>query len=53
MVRVSRRGQLAGQGCSRQVVAVDEYARAHDIEVVRTFKAEGISGARNPRKDRT
>jgi DNA invertase Pin-like site-specific DNA recombinase len=43
-LRVSGKGQLEGDGFTRQREAIDLYAKAHDIEIVRTFEEEGVSG---------
>jgi DNA invertase Pin-like site-specific DNA recombinase len=43
-LRVSGKGQLEGDGFTRQREAIDQYAKANDIEIVQTFEEEGISG---------
>jgi DNA invertase Pin-like site-specific DNA recombinase len=47
-LRVSGKGQLEGDGFTRQREAIDRYAKAHDIEIVRTFEEEGVSGKTDP-----
>ena len=43
-LRVSGRGQVQGDGFPRQLEAVQQYARAHDIRVVKIFREQGVSG---------
>jgi DNA invertase Pin-like site-specific DNA recombinase len=43
-LRVSGKGQLEGDGFTRQREAIEQYAKANDIEIVRTFEEEGVSG---------
>jgi DNA invertase Pin-like site-specific DNA recombinase len=43
-LRVSGKGQLEGDGFTRQQEAIELYAKADDIEIVQTFEEEGISG---------
>jgi DNA invertase Pin-like site-specific DNA recombinase len=43
-LRVSGKGQLEGDGFTRHREAIDRYAKAHDIEIVRTFEEGGVSG---------
>jgi DNA invertase Pin-like site-specific DNA recombinase len=43
-VRVSGKGQLEGDGFTRQREAIELYARPNDIEIVQTFEEEGVSG---------
>ncbi len=43
-LRVSGKGQLEGDGFPRQGLAVQKYAKANRIDVVRTFREEGVSG---------
>src|SRR5580765_8254053 len=43
-VRVSGKGQVDGDGFARQSKAIKEYAAAHDIRIVKTFREEGVSG---------
>lgn len=44
-LRVSGRGQVEGDGFTRQLSAVKKYASANDIKIVRVFREEGISGS--------
>src|SRR5215813_3827757 len=43
-LRVSGKGQIEGDGFPRQLKAVREHAAAHDIQIVRVFREEGVSG---------
>lgn len=43
-LRVSGKGQVAGDGFTRQEKAIRDYAAAHEIEIVRIFLEEGVSG---------
>lgn len=43
-LRVSGKGQIDGDGFSRQQAAIKEYAGAHSIRIVKVFRDEGISG---------
>jgi DNA invertase Pin-like site-specific DNA recombinase len=43
-LRVSGRGQVDGDGFTRQLAAVREYAKAHDIKLVKVYREEGVSG---------
>jgi DNA invertase Pin-like site-specific DNA recombinase len=43
-LRVSGKGQLEGDGFTRQREAIDLYAKAQNIEIVQTFEEEGVSG---------
>lgn len=45
-LRVSGKGQVDGDGFPRQLAAVKGYAKAHDVRLVRVFREEGVSGAR-------
>ena len=44
-LRVSGEGQIQGDGFTRQMKAVREYAAAHDVKIMRVFREEGVSGA--------
>jgi DNA invertase Pin-like site-specific DNA recombinase len=46
-LRVSGRGQIDGDGFTRQIEAIKRYAAAHDIKIVRIFREEGVSGAKD------
>ena len=43
-VRVSSKGQVDGDGFTRQSKAIRDHAAAHGIKIVRVFREEGISG---------
>jgi DNA invertase Pin-like site-specific DNA recombinase len=43
-IRVSGKGQLDGDGFPRQIQAIQQYAKANGMEVVETFREEGVSG---------
>ena len=44
-LRVSGKGQVKGDGFTRQRAAIKTYAEAHDLKVVLEFREEGVSGA--------
>src|SRR5665213_1292595 len=44
-LRVSGRGQVDGDGFPRQLKAIKEYATAHEIKIVHTYREEGVSGS--------
>ena len=46
-LRVSGRGQIGGDGFTRQLEAIARYAKANDIKIVDVFKDGGISGAKD------
>lgn len=46
-IRVSGRGQVAGDGPDRQRDAVARYAKAHGLEVVEEFADLGVSGTKD------
>lgn len=43
-LRVSGRGQIEGDGFTRQLEAIKRYAQAHDMRIVKVFREEGVSG---------
>jgi DNA invertase Pin-like site-specific DNA recombinase len=43
-LRVSGKGQVAGDGFPRQEAAIKAYAAKHDIKIVKVFRENGISG---------
>lgn len=43
-LRVSGKGQIEGDGFTRQRTAVKAYAAANDIKIAREFREEGVSG---------
>jgi len=46
-LRVSGRGQLDGDGFTRQRLAIERYAAPYGIKIVRWFQEEGVSGTRD------
>ena len=46
-LRVSGKGQVGGDGLPRQERAVKEYARTNDVQIVRVFRDEGVSGTKD------
>ncbi len=46
-LRVSGRGQLEGDGFTRQLAAIKKHAIAKGIKIVRIFREEGISGTKD------
>jgi DNA invertase Pin-like site-specific DNA recombinase len=45
-LRVSGRGQIEGDGFTRQLVAIKKYAVANGIKLVRVYQEEGVSGTK-------
>lgn len=45
-LRVSGKGQVDGDGFSRQLNAIAQYADGHGLKVKRVFREEGISGTK-------
>ena len=43
-LRVSGKGQVGGDGFTRQRAAIKAYAAAHDLKIMREFREEGVSG---------
>lgn len=43
-LRVSGKGQEAGDGYTRQLQSINRYAAVNDIKVIRIFKERGVSG---------
>jgi DNA invertase Pin-like site-specific DNA recombinase len=43
-LRVSGKGQVEGDGFTRQLAAIKAYAAANDTTIVRVFREEGVSG---------
>jgi DNA invertase Pin-like site-specific DNA recombinase len=43
-LRVSGKGQVEGDGFTRQLTAIKRYAAEHDVKIVRVFREEGVSG---------
>jgi len=46
-LRVSGKGQVEGDGFTRQLQAIKKYASAHDIRIIRVFRDEGVSGTKD------
>ena len=46
-LRVSGKGQVEGDGFTRQLEAIRRYAKEHDIRIVRVFREEGVSGTKD------
>ena len=45
-LRVSGKGQVKGDGFPRQLKAIREYAKGHDIRIVKIYREEGVSGTK-------
>jgi DNA invertase Pin-like site-specific DNA recombinase len=45
-LRVSGKGQLDGDGFTRQREAIQQYARTNDLHIVETFEEQGVSGTK-------
>jgi DNA invertase Pin-like site-specific DNA recombinase len=46
-LRVSGKGQVEGDGFTRQLKAIREYAAAHQIKIVNVYREEGVSGTKD------
>src|SRR5690242_1390791 len=46
-LRVSGKGQIEGDGFTRQIEAVKGYAKRHDVRIIRAFRDEGVSGTKD------
>jgi len=46
-LRVSGKGQLEGDGFTRQLAAIKKHAAANGIRIVRIFREEGVSGTKD------
>lgn len=46
-LRVSGKGQVKGDGFTRQLAAIREYAKRNDIRILRLFREEGVSGTKD------
>ena len=44
-LRVSGKGQVEGDGFTRQLTAIEAYAKSNDIRIVRVFRELGVSGS--------
>ena len=45
-LRVSGEGQVEGDGFTRQLKAIRDYAAAHDMKIVSVYREEGVSGTK-------
>jgi len=45
-LRVSGKGQVDGDGFTRQLAAIKAYAAKQDIKIMRVFREEGVSGTK-------
>jgi DNA invertase Pin-like site-specific DNA recombinase len=45
-LRVSGKGQIDGDGFTRQLAAIKKYAAAQDIKIMKVFRDEGVSGTK-------
>lgn len=46
-LRVSGKGQLEGDGFTRQLAAIKKHAVANGFKIIRIFREEGVSGAKD------
>ena len=46
-LRVSGKGQVEGDGFTRQLAAIKAFAKERDIRIVRAFRDEGVSGSKD------
>jgi DNA invertase Pin-like site-specific DNA recombinase len=46
-LRVSGKGQLDGDGFTRQLAAIKKHSAAHGIRIVKIFREEGVSGTKD------
>jgi DNA invertase Pin-like site-specific DNA recombinase len=49
---VSGKGQVQGDGFTRQLKSIREYAAAHGIKIVNVYREEGVSGTYTNKKRR-
>lgn len=45
-LRVSGKGQVEGDGFTRQLKAIREYAAAHDLRIMNVYREKGVSGSK-------
>ena len=45
-LRVSGKGQVEGDGFTRQLRAIREYGAAHDMRIVDVYREKGLSGTK-------
>lgn len=43
-LRLSGKGQVEGDGFTRQLEAIKKYAASHDIKIAKVYREEGVSG---------
>jgi len=48
-IRVSGKGQIDGDGLTRQEEAIRQYAAANGFEIAEIYREEGISGTQESR----
>jgi DNA invertase Pin-like site-specific DNA recombinase len=46
-LRVSGRGQVEGDGFTRQVEAIRAYAKTHNVRLAKIYREEGVSGTKD------
>ncbi|MBI1356597.1 MAG: DNA invertase [Acidobacteria bacterium] len=46
-LRVSGKGQISGDGFTRQLTAIREYAKANGIRIAKVYREEGVSGTKD------
>ena len=46
-LRVSGKGQIEGDGFTRQLEAIRKYAKSHEIRLAKVFRDEGVSGTKD------
>lgn len=44
-LRVSGKGQIKGDGFTRQRIAIKSHAATHDCKIIREFREEGVRGS--------
>src|SRR5215472_7659853 len=45
-LRVSGKGQVSGDGFTRQLEAIKQYAAKHDLRIAQVFQEKGVTGTR-------
>src|ERR1035437_619719 len=45
-LRVSGKGQVKGDGFTRQLQAIKKYSAEHDIKIVQVYRERGVAGAK-------
>lgn len=46
-LRVSGKGQIDGDGFTRQLEAIRQYAKDHEVKIMKVFREEGVSGTKD------